>query len=137
MRNKKRLAESQAILPSLPDNPITALHNLVIGGFAAQLRKELVIRSDTHTELAELQKKLIKDLCSCLPAVIPLFKKGESKQSALRTEMGRPMCSGVASQQNKLWIDDMIKLREEYVRDYHLLFFAYKQISISTKWQMR
>jgi hypothetical protein len=112
-KNRKRLAESQADLPALPENPISALHDDIIGRFAANLRKELIVRSDTHTKLAELQKTLIKDLCSCLPAFIPLFKKDEARQGLLRTEMGRPMCNGVASEQNKLWIDDIIKLREE------------------------
>jgi hypothetical protein len=60
-----------------------------------------------------MQKKLVKDLCSRLPAVIPLFKKDESKQTLLRTEMGRPMCDGVTSEQSKLWIDDIIRLRNE------------------------
>ena len=112
---KKRqvVAESTSLLPPLPENAITALHDEVIGPFAFKLRKELVVRGETHTDLAKLQKTLIEDLCSCLPAVIPLFKKDESKQTLLRTEMGRPMCEGVTSGQSKLWIDDIIRLRNE------------------------
>jgi hypothetical protein len=112
-KNRKRLADSQATLPPLPENPIAALHDEVIGQFAYKLRKELVVRSDTYNQLADLQKKLMKDLCRCLPAVIPLFKKDESKMGALRTEMGRPMCNGMASGQEKFWIDDILKLRDE------------------------
>jgi hypothetical protein len=102
-----------SLLPALPENPIAALHDDVIGQFASKLRKELAIRSETYNKLAELQKKLMKDLCRCLPAVIPLFKKDESKIGSLRTEMGRPMCNGMASGQEKFWIDDILKLRDE------------------------
>lgn len=114
-KKKKLVAESAANLPTLPENPISALHDEVIGQFATQLRKELVIRSETYTELAGLQKKLMKDLCRCLPAVIPLYKKDECKIGSLRTEMGRPMCTGMASGQDKFWIDDVLKLRDECV----------------------
>jgi hypothetical protein len=102
-----------SLLPPIPDNPIAALHDDIIGQFATKLRKELVIRSDTYNKLAELQKKLMKDLCRCLPAVIPLFKKDEAKMGLLRTEMGRPMCNGMARGQQKFWIDDILKLRDE------------------------
>ena len=102
-----------SLLPILPENPVAALHDNVIGQFASKLRRELVVRSDTYNQLADLQKKLMKDLCRCLPAVIPLFKKDESKISALRTEMGRPMCHGMASGQERFWIDDILKLRDE------------------------
>jgi hypothetical protein len=112
-KNKKRLAECRATLPSLPENPVSALHDEVIGQFANKRRKELVVRSDTYNQLANLQKQLMKDLCRCLPAVIPLFKKDESKIGSLRTEMGRPMCNGMASGQEKFWIDDILKLRDE------------------------
>jgi hypothetical protein len=104
-----------SLLPPIPENPIAALHDDIIGQFAIKLRKELVIRSDTYNQLANLQKQLMKDLCRCLPAVIPLFKKDESKIGSLRTEMGRPMCNGMASGQEKFWIDDILKLRDESV----------------------
>ena len=102
-----------SLLPTLPENPIAALHDDIISQFASKLRKELVVRSTTYNQLADLQKKLMKDLCRCLPAVIPLFKKDESKISALRTEMGRPMCNGMASGQERFWIDDILTLREQ------------------------
>jgi len=102
-----------SLLPTLPENPIGALHDDIISQFATKLRKELVVRSETYNKLADLQKKLMKDLCRCLPAVIPLFKKDEAKIGSLRTEMGRPMCNGMASGQEKFWIDDILKLRDE------------------------
>ena len=102
-----------SLLPTLPENPIVALHDDIISQFSTKLRKELVIRSDTYNKLADLQKKLMKDLCRCLPAVIPLFKKDEAKIGSLRTEMGRPMCNGMASGQEKFWIDAILKLRDE------------------------
>jgi hypothetical protein len=113
VNNKHRLVEAMAVLPALPNNPVAALHSDVIGKFASDLRKELVMRSPTYAELAELQKQLMKDLCRCLPAVSPLFKKDESKMNLLKTEMGRPMCNGMASGQEKFWIDDILSLRDE------------------------
>jgi len=102
-----------SLLPVLPENPVSALHDDIISQFASNLREELVIRSKTYNQLADLQKKLMKDLCRCLPAVMPLFKKDENKMGSLRTEMGRPMCNGSASGQEKFWIDDILKLRDE------------------------
>ena len=106
-------AEEVSLLPILPENPIAALHDEIIGQFASKLQRKLAGRSVTYNQLADLQKKLMKDLCKCLPAVIPLFKKDESKVGLLRTEMGRPMCNGMASGQERFWIDDILKLRDE------------------------
>ena len=110
---RETLVSNTALLPPLPDNPITALHDDVIGQFAKQLRQELAIRGETCAKLAALQQSLMKGLCKALPAVIPLFEKDKGKRNSLKTGMGRPMCDGLTNGQTELWIDDVIKLREE------------------------
>lgn len=48
LQQKKSInAGEVSLLPTLPDNPIAALHDDIIGQFAFKLRKELVVRSET------------------------------------------------------------------------------------------
>jgi hypothetical protein len=99
----------------MPDNPIISLHDDVIATFARQLRQELVARGETCAKLADLQKSFMKSLCKALPAVIPLFEKDKARRNSLKTGLGRPMCDGNTNGQTELWIDGVIKLREEQV----------------------
>jgi hypothetical protein len=114
VRDKKRsTAELKSLLPLLPEDPISALHHDVIHQFASHLRQDLTnySSSSTFTELAELQKKLIQDFCQTLPAGIPLFRKDKERITSLSTEQGRPMSQ--IDEENSLWVDDIIKLRNE------------------------
>jgi hypothetical protein len=114
VREKKTsTARDKALLPTLPDDPIISLHHDVIHQFASHLRQDLTnySSSSTFTKLAELQKKLIQDFCQTLPAGIPLFRKDKERITSLRTEQGRPMSH--IDEENSLWIDDIIKLRNE------------------------
>lgn len=85
----------------------------MIRRFGEKLKAELTARGTAYTKLAELQESLIKDLNSAVLAVMPLFEKDSAKQSSLTTAFGYPMSSITSSTQQKVWIDDLIKMREE------------------------
>jgi hypothetical protein len=109
-RHSTAIAKSS--LPSLPEDPVAAVHQDVIRQFGETLKYELSIRGPACTALAEAQKCLFKNLNLAVLAVMPLFKKNEAKQSSLTTTFACPMSGITTSDQRKIWIDDLITMRD-------------------------